>query len=73
MGGTLLIGRDFSEAEGICDLCPCLCMALATLPQHPRMWHLEEQGRSPRWGQGMLKACVNIPKVERDQAGFSST
>ena len=68
MGGTLLIGRDFSEAEGIWGLSLCVCMALATLPQH-----LEEQGRSPKQGQGMPNACTNITEVERDQAGFSST
>lgn len=70
MGGTLLIGRDFSEAEGIWGLSLCLCMAPAT--QHQRMWHLQEQGRSPRQGQGMPKACTNVTSIERGQAGFRS-
>lgn len=64
-------GGDFSEAEGIWGLSRCGCVA--TLPQHRGMWHLEEQGRSPRPGQAVPKACINITKAGRDQARLSST
>lgn len=72
MGGILPIESDISEGEGIWGPSPCLCLALVTLSQQQRMWHLEEQERSPKWGQDMTQACSNITKVERDQAGFSS-
>lgn len=69
MDGILLIGRDFSEAEGIWGLSPCLSVALATLPQHRRMWHLEEQERSPRPGQGMPKQALTSPGLRGIRLG----
>lgn len=66
-------GGDFSGAEGIWGLSCRWCTALATLPQHWGMWHLEEQGRSPGLAQAVPKACINITKAGRDQAGLSST
>lgn len=66
MGGTLLIERDFSEAEGMWGLSPW--------PWRPS---LSTGGRGTRRSRGGVpevdRVCpkhTNITEVERDQAGF---